>query len=173
MVELTDLRSFAWKCFVRDLLFLLHLAHLETPIQSTAVYFRAHAHISTIHHLSRCHRRSKHSDRIFGAFLSTNWHEPFFWAIDKLCGIQRQQIFLTVKCSCNIEWTLVPLMPKIISISRYVKWQSCNISWRTAWFPEHQLNLDDLHEIGLRMNYDLGWMHHTINKHRSLIENNE
>ena len=26
-----------------------------------------------------------------------------FWAIDKLCGIQCEQIFFTVKCSCNIE----------------------------------------------------------------------
>ena len=57
-------RIFAWKCLVREQL-LLDLAHLETPIQSTAVYFRAKTHKSTIHHLSRCHRRvSKHSDRI-------------------------------------------------------------------------------------------------------------
>ena len=38
----------------------------------------AHTRKSTIHHLSRCHRRvSKHRDSIFEAFLSTNWHEPF------------------------------------------------------------------------------------------------
>ena len=69
-------RSFAWKCFVRRQL-LLDLAYLEKPIQSTAVYFRAHK--STIHHLSPCHRRvSKHRIRIFGAFLSTNRHQSFF-----------------------------------------------------------------------------------------------
>ena len=58
---------------------LLDLSHLETPIQSTAVYFRAHTRKSTIHHLSRCHRRvSKHCDRIFVAFLSAYRHESFF-----------------------------------------------------------------------------------------------
>ena len=66
------------KCFMREQL-LLDLAHLETPIQSTAVYFRAHTRKSMIHHLSRCHRRvSKHRDHIFGAFLWTNWNEFFF-----------------------------------------------------------------------------------------------
>ena len=40
---------------------LLDLAHLETPIQSTAVYFRAHTRKSIINNLSRCHKRvSKH-----------------------------------------------------------------------------------------------------------------
>ena len=71
-------RSFAWKCFVHEQL-LLDLAHLETLIQSTAVYLRTHMRKSTIHHLSRCHRRvSKHRDRIFEAFLSTNRHKFFF-----------------------------------------------------------------------------------------------
>ena len=46
---------------------------------------------------------SKHHDRIFGAFLSTNQHE---------------QNFLTVNCSCNIECMLVLLMPMVVSISR-------------------------------------------------------
>ena len=69
-------QSFAWKYFVREQL-LLDLAHLQTPIQPTAVYFRAHTPKSTIHHLSQCHRRvSKHRDHIFGAFLSTNRYEP-------------------------------------------------------------------------------------------------
>ena len=74
---------------------------------------------STIHHLSLYYRRvSKHRDRIFKAFLSTNRNETFFGAIDKFCGIQREQIFLTIKCSCNIECMLVQLMPKVASISR-------------------------------------------------------
>ena len=111
-------RSFAWKCFVREQ-FLLVLAHLETPIQSNVVYFRAHMCKSTIHHLSRCHRGvSKHRDCIFRAFPSSNRHKSFFWAIDKLCEIQREQIFLTFKCSCNIQCMLVPLMPQVVSISR-------------------------------------------------------
>ena len=58
-------RSFAWKCFVCEL-------------QTTAVYFRAHTNKFTIHQMSRCHRSvSKHRNCIFGAFLSTNWHEVF------------------------------------------------------------------------------------------------
>ena len=90
-------QSFSWKCFVRKQL-LLDLAHLETPIQSTAVYFRAHTRKFTIHHLSlRIRRVSKPRNRIFGAFLSTNRHDPFFERF-------------TVKCSCNIECMLVPLM---------------------------------------------------------------
>ena len=56
----------------------------------------------------------------------------FLWRIGKLSGIQREQICLTVKFSCNIECMLVPLMPKVVSISRWVTWRSCNISWRTA-----------------------------------------
>ena len=72
-------QSFAWKCFVPEQL-LLDLAHLEIPIQSTAVYFRAHTLKSTIHYLLRCHRHvSKQRDCIFGEFLSANRHEPFFF----------------------------------------------------------------------------------------------
>ena len=112
-------QSFAWKCFVCEKL-LLDLTHLETPIQSAAVYFQAHTRKSTIHNLPQCHRRvSKQRDPIFGAFLSPNRPRAFFfWAIDKLCEIQCEQIFLTFKCSCNIECMLVPLMPKVVSISR-------------------------------------------------------
>ena len=47
-------RSFAWNCFVLEKL-LLDLTHLETPIQSIYVYFRAHTRKSTIHHMSRYH----------------------------------------------------------------------------------------------------------------------
>ena len=73
---------------------LAHLAHLETPIQSTAVYFRAHMRKSTIHHLSRCHRRvSKHRDRIFGAFLSTNRHENLFERFINCVGSNENKFF--------------------------------------------------------------------------------
>ena len=96
----------ALRAFVRKQL-LLDLPHLETPIQSTAIYFRLHTLKSMIHQLSWCHRCVlKHRDCIFGAFL---WARAFFFrAINKLCGTQRKQIFLPVKCSCNIEWRLVP-----------------------------------------------------------------
>ena len=110
-------RSFAWKCSVREQL-LLDLAHLETPIQSTANYFRGHKRKSTIHHLLQCHRRvSKHRDRIFGTFLSTNRHEPCFERLTNYVGSNANKFSLTVKCSCNIECMLVPLMPKVVSIS--------------------------------------------------------
>ena len=54
--------------------FVVYLAHLETPIQSTAAYFRAH--------------------------------------------MRNSIFFLTIKCSYNIECMLVPLMAKVVSISR-------------------------------------------------------
>ena len=55
-----------------------------------------------------------------------------FWAFVKLCGIQREQIFFIAKCSCNILYMLVELMPEVSSISQYVIWQSCIISFGTA-----------------------------------------
>ena len=86
-------RLIALKCFVPEQL-LLNLAHLETPIQPTAVYFRAYARKSTIHHLSQCHRSvSKHRDRIFGAFLSTNRHEPFFERFVNCVGSNANKFF--------------------------------------------------------------------------------
>ena len=69
---------------------LLDLAHLETSLQSTAVYIRAHTRKSTIHNLSRCHRRvSKHRDRIFGAFQ----HEPFFGRLTNCVGSNENKLF--------------------------------------------------------------------------------
>ena len=67
---------------------LLDLAYPETPTQSTTLYFRAHAVKSTIHHLSRCHRRvTKYRDRILGAI------DTCLFLSGKLCGIQCEQIF--------------------------------------------------------------------------------
>ena len=68
--------------------------HLEMLIQTTAVYFRAHTRESTIHHLSRCRKRvSKHRDRIFGAFLSTNRHEPSFKRLTNCVESNANQFF--------------------------------------------------------------------------------
>ena len=95
-------RSFAWKCFVRGQL-LLDLAHLETPTQSTAVYFRTHTRKSTIHHLSRCHRHvSNHRDRIFGAFLST-----FFERLTNCVGSNANKFFCqsNVHAILNVCWS--------------------------------------------------------------------
>ena len=50
----------------------------------------------------------------------------------KLCGIQQEQIFFTAKCSYNILYMLVELMPKVTSISQYVIWRSCIVSFCTA-----------------------------------------
>ena len=117
-------RLFPWKCFVRKQL-LLDLPYLETSIQSTAVYFRAHTHKSMIHHLLPCHRRvSKHRDRSISFTQSTR---IFFWAIDKLCRIQREQIFLIVKFS----WMCVS------SHCRGEKW-SVSGGW-FFWFLRRQL----------------------------------
>ena len=110
-------QSFAWKCFVREQL-LLDLTYLETPIQSIAVYFQAHMRKSKIHHLLRYHWRvSKHRNHIFWVFLSTNRHEPVFEQLTNCVGSNANKVFLTVKYSCNIECMLVPLMPKVDSIS--------------------------------------------------------
>ena len=138
---------------------LLNLAHLETAIQSTAVYFQVHTRKSTIHHLSRCLRRvAEQRDLIFGTFLSTNRHESLFERLTKLYGIQSEQIFfLTVKCSCNIKCMLVPPMAKVASISRWVTDNiAISVEAQHQWFPEQQLILDDLDRIRLGMNYDLG-----------------
>ena len=67
--------------------------------------------------------------------------EDFFRPIDTSLFFARltscvrsnvNQFFFTVKCSCNIECMLVPLILKVVSILRLVTWRSCNISWRTA-----------------------------------------
>ena len=100
-------RSFAWKCFVREQL-LLDLTHLETPIQSTAVYFRVYTLRSTIHHQSRCHRHvSKHRNRIFGAFLSTKRHKPFFERLKYCMGFNANKFFShsNVHAVLNVCWS--------------------------------------------------------------------
>ena len=97
-----------WKIFVREQL-LLDLAHLETPIQPTAVYFRAHKRKFTIHHLSRCHRCvSKYRDQtIFGAFLSTNRHEPFFERLTNSVGPNANEFLWqsNVHAILNVCWS--------------------------------------------------------------------
>ena len=70
---------------------LLDLAHLQTPIQSTAVYFRAYTRKSTIHHLSRRYRRI--TAIVFLNISFDQSTEDFFKAIDKLYGIQREKFF--------------------------------------------------------------------------------
>ena len=105
--------SFAWKCFVRDQL-LLDLAYLKTNIQKTAVYFRTHTRKSTIHHLSRCHRRvSKQRDSIFGALISTDRHEPFFERLTNCVESNANKFFWP----SNVHAILI-LMPKVVTISR-------------------------------------------------------
>ena len=81
-------RLFACKCFVCEQL-LLDLAHLETPIPSTAAYFRAHTRKSTIYH----RRVSKHRDRIFRGFLASNRHETFFERLTNCVGSNANKFF--------------------------------------------------------------------------------
>ena len=76
----------------------LVLAHLKTPIQLTAVYFRAHVRKSTIHHLSRCHRRS------------------YFWGIS---FDQREQIFFDIQMSQSHDKSQNDL---VISVGAQHQW---------------------------------------------------
>ena len=89
-------QSFPWKCFEREQL-LLDLAHLETPIQSTAVYFRAHTRKSMIHN----------RDRIFRAFLSTNRYEPFLERLTNCVGSNVNKFFwqLNAHAILNVCWS--------------------------------------------------------------------
>ena len=71
----------------------------------------------------------------FEHFVSICLHQSTlasFWAFVKSCAIQREQIFFTAKCSCNILYIMMELMPKVVSISQYVTWRSCIISFFTA-----------------------------------------
>ena len=94
-------RSLAWKCFVSEQL-LLDLAHLETAIQSTAVYVWNHTRKSMIYHLVRCHSRVLNFWSI--SFDQSIW--AFFWVfLQILGGIQCEQ---TNECklvprSCNVK----------------------------------------------------------------------
>ena len=66
----------------------LDWVHLETLIQSTAVYFRAHTLNSTIHYLSRFHRRVSEQRHVFLEHFFLPIDTRLFWAIDKLCEYQ-------------------------------------------------------------------------------------
>ena len=68
------------------------------------------------------------SHNIFSILLETSPKHGFV----KIYGIQREQIFFMAKCSCNILYMLVELMPKDASISQYVTWRTCVISFCTA-----------------------------------------
>ena len=73
-----------------------------------------------------CVRTVCHSN--FSILLETSPKHGFV----KLCGIQWEQIFLTAKFSRNNLYMLVELMLKVVSISQYVTWRSCIISFYTA-----------------------------------------
>ena len=109
----------------------LHLARLQRPTRWTVVLL-----------LIRIDPWLVTCDDLINVFWSTaivffqHFFTPndinLFWPIVKLCEIQRQQIFLTAWCSCNIEFMLVEEMPKGAFISRYVTWRSSIISSRTS-----------------------------------------
>ena len=128
-----NMRSFAWKCFVRQQL-LLDLPHLETPIQSTAIYFRAHTFKTTMHHPSRCHRRvSKYRGRIFGGFLSTNRHEPFFERLTNCVGSNANKFFW----QSNVNWLRMEYNSNVMGdfSTTYRK------GWRHLWMTVAYLTL--------------------------------
>ena len=103
--ELTVLRCYSGKIKTYPVLskkqaIKLDLARLETPIQSTAVSFRANKRKSTIHYLSPCHRRvSKHRNHIFGVFFSTNRQEPFFERLTNCMESKANKFF----CQSNVH----------------------------------------------------------------------
>ena len=107
---------------------------------------------------------SKHCDRILEHFFRPI-DTTLFWAIDKFCEIKREQIFFTVKCSCNIECLRLSQ-----SHDRSHDDLAISVGVQHQWFPEQQMILFDLHEIPLGVNYDLGWIHHIIDRHWSLVE---
>ena len=98
----------------------------------------------------------------------------FFWAVVKLCGFQREQIFFTARCSCNIECIPVEEMSKeLIMQDRHATYREI-ISSRTALtlsgttavfvgpsrnssYSELQLRLNSLNQIQavLQPNKDL------------------
>ena len=55
-----------------------------------------------------------------GYFSNISLHQStrtFFWVIVKLCGIQREEIFFTARCSCNIKCMPVKEMPLSYAMS--------------------------------------------------------
>ena len=134
---------------------------IETPIQSTAVYFRAHTRKSTIHHVLRCHRRvSKHRNRIFKAFLSTNRHKPFFERLTNCVGSNANKYFWqsSVHAILNVCWSHYCLRLSQ-SHDRLHDDLAISVGAQHQWFPQQQLILDDFHEICLGVNYNLSWIH--------------
>ena len=130
------------------------------PIQSTDVYFQDHTRTSTIHHVSRCDRRVSY----FWSIFYIQSIRAIFWAIDKLWGIQSEQIFFDSQLFMQYWMYACPTLCLRLSQSHDRPHDDFTISVgaQHQWFPELQLILDDLQEIRLRVNYDLGWIHHTI-----------
>ena len=89
--------------WIRGLPFIFRYYRTKTNINHLKSFycFSKYSPLRSIHSCMRLNQLSKH-------FCHSDW--LIFWAIDKLCGIQREQIFLIVKCTCNIECMLVPLM---------------------------------------------------------------
>ena len=91
-----------------------------------------------IHDSWRSYKRLfKHRHRSFPTFLYTNRYEPFS---ERLCGIQREEISFTARCSCNIECMLVEEVPKNGFISRnvtilsYQLTHGINVLWHNGCF---------------------------------------
>ena len=82
-----------------------------------------------------------------------------FRAIVKLCGIQREEIFFTASCSCNIECMLVEDMPSLglyLTICHMLIWhyqftQGINVRWHNGRFRRAFTN-SPLVELRPRLN---------------------
>ena len=104
----------------------------------------SNTHTVYFHHPSRCHRCvSNHRDRIFWSIPFDQSTRASFWAIEKLCGIQREHIFFWQ--SFNIDCMMVP---QCLRFSQPHDKSDDDLAI--------QLILNDLHEIRLGVKFYLG-----------------
>ena len=99
-------------------------------------------------------------------------HARIFWAFWANCvGSNANKFFWqsNVHAILNVWWS-----HKCLRLSqshdRSHDDPATSVGTQLQWFTEQQLILDGFHEIRLGVNYDLDWIHHTSDKHWSLME---
>ena len=134
----------------------LDLARFQWLTRCTVALFRAHTHRSMIRHLWRSYKRLlKHRHRIFGTFLCTNRHEPFFERLSNCAGSNENKSFLRpgVHALLNVCcWKKCPRMP--LSHGTLHKNLALSVLARHQCFLVKRLFLEDLHGIRLWASYD-------------------
>ena len=86
--------------------------------------------------------------------------------------MQREQIFFVSQMFMQYWMYASPTKGLRLSQShdRSHDDRAISVDAQQQWFPKQQLILDDLQEIRIEVNYELGWIHHTIDKHWRLME---